>query len=94
MPVSGLVLTLSTDTLKRESALAALRRHRCIEIGQASEHRLPIAVDTPDSDADRQVWSWLHELPGVEFVDLVCADSGADSGTDAPAGAAQVKGER
>lgn len=78
MPVSGLILTLSDDRAKRDSALVALRENPAIELGELMDHRLPVAVETPSSDADQQLWHWLHSLPGVIFVDLVCADSSTD----------------
>lgn len=82
MPVSGLVLTLSRNETDRASALAALRDHPALALGEAAAHRLPVVADTPDSVQDQALWDWLRELPGVLFVDLVCTDSSAD---DAPA---------
>ncbi|TVQ62275.1 MAG: hypothetical protein EA379_05430 [Phycisphaerales bacterium] len=85
MPVSGLVLTLSRNDADRAAALTALDRREGVSIGEPQGHRLPIVVDTPCSEDDRAVWEWLHTLPGVLFVDLVCADASED----APAGAAR-----
>ena len=82
MPVSGLVLTLSRNDAHRVDALAALGRHPSVDVGEAQGSRLPIVVDTDNSEDDRAVWEWLHTLPGVLFVDLVCADASED----APAG--------
>lgn len=79
MPVSGLVLTLSRDPELREAALTALRGDASIEMGGLLEHRLPIAVDTPTSEADHALWQWLHALPGVLFVDLVSTDTTQDA---------------
>lgn len=78
MPVSGLVLTLSEHSAERALALAALQQSPAIEVGELADRRLPIVVDTPDSEADREIWRWLHELKGVLFVDLVSTDSSAD----------------
>ena len=72
MPISGLVITLSEKARERSVALAALAEDRRIEIGEATESRLPIVVDTPSSEEDRHVWEWLHNLPGVVFVDVAC----------------------
>jgi nitrate reductase NapAB chaperone NapD len=71
MPISGLLITLDCDPSKRAEALAALRQHPAIDIGEGEAHRVPIVVDTPSSDEDRAVWDWLHDQPGVAFVDLV-----------------------
>lgn len=71
MPISGLLITLDRDPAKRADALAALQRHPSIDLGEGEDHRIPIVVDTPSSDEDRAVWNWLHELPGVTFVDVV-----------------------
>jgi len=82
MPVSGLVLTLSREELCRRKVLAALCEHASIAIGELAAHRLPIVVDTPNSEEDRAIWNWLQELPGVLFVDLVCTDATEDIGSD------------
>ena len=71
MPVSGLAITLTEDREQQEAALAALRAHPNIEVGQQHGHRLPIVVDTETDEADKDVWRWLHEQPGVRFVDVV-----------------------
>lgn len=71
MPISGLLITLDRDRSQRASALAALRDHPSIDVGDGEDHRVPIVVDTLSSDEDRTVWEWLHELPGVMFVDVV-----------------------
>jgi nitrate reductase NapAB chaperone NapD len=70
MPVSGLVVTLTDDQERRDSALAAIRREPRIEIGMMEARQLAIVVDTPSGDDDRQLWQWLNSLPGVEFVDV------------------------
>ncbi len=82
MPVSGLVLTLSREDSCRREALSALCEHALIAIGELAAHRLPIVVDTPNSEEDRAIWEWLQELPGVLFVDLVCTDATEDIEND------------
>lgn len=71
MPISGLLITLDRDSDKRARALAALQHHHAIDIGEGRDHRVPVVVDTPSSDEDRAVWDWLHEQPGITFVDVV-----------------------
>jgi hypothetical protein len=70
MPISGLVITLTDDVDTGQAALAAMERHSAICVGQLTGLRLPIVVETPDSDADREVWEWLHTLPGVALVNV------------------------
>lgn len=85
MPISSIILTLAPDDARRDSALDALAAHNSIDIGAQHGLRVPIVVDTPDSDADRAVWQWLHDLDGVTFVDLVTAyfvDDDDDSAQD------------
>jgi hypothetical protein len=86
MPVSGLVVTLSHDPVERAAALRALGSCSALALGELQQHRLPVAADTPHSDADRALWAWLHALPGVVFVDLVCADCSADDSNVAEEG--------
>ena len=78
MPISGLVLTLSDDPTLRASALEAVSGNVKIEPGRLARQRLPSVVDTASSCEDKAVWEWLHELPGVLFVDLVSADYSED----------------
>jgi len=93
MPVSGLVLTLTDAAPAREQALATVRSHPAVDVGEPCGGRVPIVVDTLDSEADKEMWEWLGALPGVLFVDLVCTDSSADPPHDAAlAGAAGEHG--
>jgi nitrate reductase NapAB chaperone NapD len=72
MPISGLVITFSPDQMARRFALEALRSHPSIEVGgDRRDARVPVVVETSTSDEDRAVWLWLHELPGVQFVEVV-----------------------
>lgn len=70
MPISGLVVTLSEDTQRRAAALAELRRHDAIEVGEVAGERVPIVVTSADSDEDRRIWDWLSALPGVLLVSV------------------------
>ncbi len=72
MPISGLVLTLVDDRSRREAAIRSLLAHPNIQVGHLHEHRLPIVVDTISTDDDSEVWVYLNQLAGVQFVDLVC----------------------
>jgi hypothetical protein len=70
MPISGLVITLSEDAALRQAALAALQRQPAVSVGPLTGNRVPIVVDTIDDDADREVWEWLHTLPGIVLVNV------------------------
>lgn len=72
MPISGLAITLNSDDALAQASVAALADHACITIGQREGHRLPIVVETASEEEDRDVWQWLHSLPGVQFVDVAC----------------------
>ena len=80
MPVSSMIVTLAHEDAACTVALRQLRAHPAIELGEGDDHRFPIVVDTPDADADREVWAWLNDLEGVAFVDLVSVyfDDGDD----------------
>ena len=70
MPVSGLVITLTHDTLQREAAIGAIRSDRRIEIGTIGSSKMAIVVDTPSSDDDKQLWEWLQAIDGVLQVEV------------------------
>ncbi len=70
MPVSGLVLTLSPDPTLRHRTLEQLARRPQVEVAPADGNRLPIVLDTPEPETDKRCWRWLHELEGVEHVDV------------------------
>jgi hypothetical protein len=65
MPISGLVLTLDTNSDLRQRTWEALEQHPGIDVGTWHEDRLPIVTDSPDEQADRELWDWLQALPGV-----------------------------
>lgn len=71
MPISGLVLSFSPDSSLPRETLDALRNHPSIVIGDACENRIPIVVESADSEDATTIWEWLHSLPGIAFVDLV-----------------------
>ncbi|TWU24069.1 hypothetical protein Pla52o_19920 [Novipirellula galeiformis] len=87
MPISGLVVTLSDNATERADVLSSLRRDPRIELGinepeQQHAVRIPIVVDTPSNDEDKQVWQWLNRLPGVVFVDVALVGFESDSTND------------
>ena len=70
MPVSGLVVALSSALHLQEEVLTAIAQEPRIEVGVREATLLAIVVDTRSSEEDRQLWQWLQSLPGVEFVEV------------------------
>lgn len=70
MPVSGLVITFSSDTADHSAVLEQLAREPTIELGDACGPKLPIVVDTDTREQDRTIWNWVRDLPGVAMVDV------------------------
>jgi len=84
MPISGLVLTLSTDPAAAAAATAAIHERPELTPGAARDRWLPVALDAADDVESRAVHDWLHSLPGVEFVDVVYVNFEADSSEPQP----------
>ena len=92
MPISGLVITLGDEEAACEAAMKALSVNRFITLGKREGYRLPIVVETPDSEVDRDLWDWLHELPGVRFVDVACVHFTDDEDGSAEASTIRSQG--
>ena len=71
MPISGLLLTLSSDPDRASEALEHLQRRPGIELGDARGRWLPIATETSDSRSAREVHHWLESLPGIAQVEVI-----------------------
>ena len=70
MPVSGLVITFSSDIADHGKIVEQLSVEPGIEIGDAVGPKLAIVVDTDTRDRDREIWQWVRDLPGVAMVDV------------------------
>ena len=68
---SGLVVTLDPDPVARDSALAALGRNPAFTVGEATDHRLPVALEAEDAEASERWTEWVRGLPGVVGVEVV-----------------------
>ena len=79
MPVSGLVVSLANEPNLRETAIDAIRQESQIEIGVINSLRMAVVVDTPSSEEDKEIWTWLNALPGVTFVDVAMVGFEDDS---------------
>jgi hypothetical protein len=71
MPVSSLVLCLSTDPALRHGALRSLEAHPRFSQGGVSGRLVPIALDTPSEAENKRCWRWLNELVGVDFIEVL-----------------------
>ncbi|WP_442483236.1 hypothetical protein [Aeoliella sp. SH292] len=69
MPTSGLVVTAERPEALR-LILEMLANEPAVEAAQPIGVRVPLVVETPDKATDKQVWEWLHQLPGVTAVDV------------------------
>ena len=72
MPVSGLLLTLSTRGDLAEAALDRLKSDPKIEVGSAHGRRLPIVLDTSNRAENDRYWQRLQEDPGIAYIDVTC----------------------
>lgn len=72
MPISGLAITLSDNEPQAAATLKALASHPAITLGPQMGRRVPVVVETAGSHEDQAVWQWIHDLPGVQFVDVAC----------------------
>lgn len=71
MPVSGLLITLTTDDRLAAEVVQRLQTRREILPGERQQQWLPVAVDGRDETHSREVHDWIVQLPGVAFVDVV-----------------------
>lgn len=70
MAISGLIITFSPDSPDVDQTLETLRHHPLIQIGEGSDLRFPVVVETSDATQANSLWEWLNALPGVAFIDL------------------------
>lgn len=70
MPVSGLVITFSSNTADHGEVLEQLADEPAIEVGDVCGAKVAIVVDTDTREQDRKIWNWVRDLPGVAMVDV------------------------
>jgi hypothetical protein len=68
MPISGLVVTLADNPVLQQAALAAMREHPALELGERRCNQVALVVESACEEEDRLIWEWLHALPGVAMV--------------------------
>ncbi len=71
MNVSGLVITLTSDTTARARLLHRLACDERVDVGEVLEPRLPITLEAPDLRAERTFWGALQGDPAVADVHVV-----------------------
>lgn len=71
MLISSLVLTLADEPAPRAAAIARLRAHPALELGEVNDRWLPAAMEAADDRESRALHDWIGALPGVVFVDVV-----------------------
>lgn len=71
MPINGLLLTMSPDSLLAESVRTMISGRAEVSLGETNERWQALAVDTPDVKSAHDFHEWLEALPGVEQVDVI-----------------------
>ncbi|AWV89970.1 hypothetical protein [Bradymonas sediminis] len=75
MPISAVVVTLSSQPESREAALSILRADPRLTLGALQRNQLPVVVDTEKiADGVLIVREELPSIDGVEFVHVVSVD--------------------
>lgn len=74
MPVLGAILTLSEEAPARDSALAFLREHPAITLGEPQLLGWPVAIETGSRAEEKAVWNELEAWPGILFATVVYND--------------------
>lgn len=70
MPVSGLVVTLSSDAVLADQARSWLRRRPEVELGERQGRRLPLVAETSSALDAHNLHDAIRALPGVVGVDV------------------------
>jgi len=81
MPISGLILTLSSDAELAAQAIATVSMRAEFMPGERNACWLPVAMEARDDAESRDLHDWLNALPGVDFVDVVYVNFDEDEAT-------------
>jgi hypothetical protein len=74
MPVVGAVLNLSTEPHERESALAHLRSHPSVTLGDHQARGYPLVIEFDCKSQEKAIWEEIQSIQGVMFSSVVFAD--------------------
>ena len=66
MPISSLVLNLKDGEVPAE-----LQQNSYFELGELYDQRLPVVLDTPSEEKNKEAWTWLNSLIAVDHIDVV-----------------------
>ena len=76
VPISGLVVVLDSPSGPYPDTIQKLRAHPAIEVGDISDYKIAIVVDSTCKQHDQEIWDWVQDLPGV--LDIQIAFVGFD----------------
>ena len=74
MPVSSLVVTLSSDPGQRLQALSALSREARVWARPVTEQSVAVVTETESLEEGEALFEQLRETTGITFVDVVAVD--------------------
>lgn len=75
MPISSLVVTLSTDTSTLETALVALGSTQGVTLGPRIGHRIALVLETGSLAEGREtVEGHIAGITGVQHIDVIRID--------------------
>ncbi len=66
----GMPADSSTTSPEYAAIIEQIQQHPNFQAGLRQGQRLPVVLDTPDKQTDKQCWGWVNELPGVHHVDV------------------------
>lgn len=81
MPISGIVISIESDELNRQTVVQKIEDLPYIKLGQSSSQRIPAVLETPSARQDRQAIQEINDIPGVTFVDVVFVHFDQEEGT-------------
>lgn len=76
--IGGLLVRLSEEPELRARAVAALRGHAGLLLGEESGPWLPLALEAEGPRASRDLHEWILAVPGVQFVEVVAVHFESD----------------
>lgn len=71
MPISGMLITLVSGHAHADAAVQAISNDKHIRLGVRDGRKLAAVIDSANADEDRRLRTWLDDLPGVEYTDVV-----------------------
>ncbi len=69
MPISSLIVEVAGAEVA--GVVAAINQLPYAEVSHTEKERLVVLTDTPNQDADHELWKQLEGVPGVAIVNLI-----------------------